>query len=198
MVFQPLHQFIVEQRIQYDARRLLDLCQHAIKLLLRSHQRIDMLDRQVPWCIGQSPRVRRSKGLAGRIGYKVKVEIAACTLRHGKSGIAVNSWGEGHGLRPERKSQSTTAAQTVHIMALGTRSGSRAIPELDVDADSDFACRDETELPAHRKPFGHSTCIDICYPTDPVQPRRHVDNVWTAMHESNQRSNNYNKKNLKI
>ncbi len=40
------HQIIVQQRVQHNPRRLLDFRQHAIKLLLRSHQRIDMLHRQ--------------------------------------------------------------------------------------------------------------------------------------------------------
>ena len=39
---QPADQILFQQREEHDARRLLDLVEHAVELLLAAHQRIDM------------------------------------------------------------------------------------------------------------------------------------------------------------
>ena len=44
-VLQPVDQILFQQREENDARRFLDLIEHAVKLLLAAHQRIDMLHR---------------------------------------------------------------------------------------------------------------------------------------------------------
>jgi len=45
VLFKPAQQLVIEQRIEHDAWRFLDLGQDSIELLLRAHQRIDMFDR---------------------------------------------------------------------------------------------------------------------------------------------------------
>ena len=83
VIFEPMQQLVVEQRVEHDAGRFLDLGQDAIELLLRAHQRIDMFHRQDLGVLrGRRARNRRQR-LAGRVGHEVKVEIAAGALRHG-------------------------------------------------------------------------------------------------------------------
>ena len=53
---QPADQILFQQREEHDARRLLDLVEHAVELLLAAHQRIDMFDRASRWRIARPPR----------------------------------------------------------------------------------------------------------------------------------------------
>ena len=82
MVFEPLHQVLLEQRVEDDAGRLLDFGQDAVELLLRAHQRIDVLDRHdLAVLRGRGPRHGRQR-LAGRIRDEVQMEVAAAALWH--------------------------------------------------------------------------------------------------------------------
>ena len=81
--FKPTQQLVIEQCVEHDAGRFLDLGQDAIELLLSAHQRIDMFHRQDLGVL-RSRRARNGRQcLAGRVGHEVKVEIAASALRHG-------------------------------------------------------------------------------------------------------------------
>ena len=96
MILQPLHQLLLKQRIEHNARRFLDLGQHAVELLLGPHQ-----DRHAPPAApgtARSPPRDRGQRLAGRIGDEVKVEIAAGMMRH-KGGTSCDFLGGGHGRR---------------------------------------------------------------------------------------------------
>ena len=121
VLFETLQQFIVEQRIQNDARRFLDLGQHAIELLLGPHQRVDMLDRQYLGVLRGRRARDGGEGLTGRVGHEVKVEIAASALRH-NCGTTCEFMGRRPRPEPERKPTIDRPARTVHIDAVGTSS----------------------------------------------------------------------------
>ena len=44
-LFQPLHQVLLQKRVEDDPGRLFDFCENPVKLLLRPHQRVNVLDR---------------------------------------------------------------------------------------------------------------------------------------------------------
>ena len=80
-LFQAFDQIIVQQRIQYDARRFLDLGQHPIELLRRSDQRIDMLDRRDMRVLRRGGMGHRGQRLARRVGDQMQMEIAWVAMR---------------------------------------------------------------------------------------------------------------------
>ena len=88
-------QIRIEQRIEHDAGRGLDLAQHTVELLLRAHQRIDMLDRRHIGILRGSRARDRDQRLAGRIRNEMKMEIAGLAMSH-RHGTDVETWGEGH------------------------------------------------------------------------------------------------------
>ena len=94
VVFQPLQQLVIEQRVEHDARRFLDLRQHAVELLLGPHQRIDVLDRRDLGVLRGRRARDRDQRLAGRVGDEVEVEVAAGALRHDNGGTTCELPGE--------------------------------------------------------------------------------------------------------
>jgi hypothetical protein len=67
-----VHEVVVKQGVEYNPWRLLYLCQHPIELLLRSHQRIDMLNRQDFGVLSGGAGNGRER-LAGGIRYQMKM-----------------------------------------------------------------------------------------------------------------------------
>ena len=82
MLLKPLQQFVIEQGVENDTRRFLNLGQNPIELLLRPHQRIHMFDRQDLGVLRRGGPRDGGQRLAGRVGHEMKMEIAASTLRH--------------------------------------------------------------------------------------------------------------------
>src|SRR5262249_50302634 len=120
VIFEPLQKFLLEQFIENDPRRLLDLCQYTIKLLLGPHQRINVLHRRDLGVLrGRGPRDGGQR-LTGCVRYEVEVEIAASTLRHDDDRINCELLGRRPRTRRKCKSAIDPLAQTVHIVALGT------------------------------------------------------------------------------
>ncbi len=62
---------------KHDARRFLDLVEHAVELLLAAHQRIDMLDSGHVGILRSDRARHRDQRLAGRIGDQMKMKIIA-------------------------------------------------------------------------------------------------------------------------
>src|SRR5262249_4034516 len=83
---EPLQKFVVEQRVENNTWRLLDLRQYAIELLLGPYQGINVFHRRDLGVLrGGGPRDGGQR-LTGRVGHEVKVEIAASTLCHDNNG----------------------------------------------------------------------------------------------------------------
>ena len=90
--FQPRHQILFQQCKKHDARRLLDLRQGALELLLAAHQWINMFHRR-HICILRGHRARhRDQGLTGRIGHQVKMKIVAGGWHHDPCMICESLW----------------------------------------------------------------------------------------------------------
>ncbi len=120
MAFETLQQLVIEQRVEHDSGSLLDFRQHAVELLLRPHQRIDMLHRQNLRVLrGGSPRDRGQR-LPGSVGDEMKVEITAGTLRHYNIGIICEFLGRRPRPGPKRKPAIMRRSLAVNILKLGT------------------------------------------------------------------------------
>ena len=97
-LLQPLGEVVIEQGIEHDAGRFLDLGQHAIELFLGPHQRIDMLDRRHLGVLRRRRASDRDQSLTGRIRDEMQMEIAAGSMGHGTgkacgSGEKAMPWG---------------------------------------------------------------------------------------------------------
>ena len=121
MLLEPVHEIVIKQGVEYNPWRLLYLCQHPIKLLLRSHQRIDMLNRQDFGVLGGGRPGNGRERLAGGIRYQMKVEIAAYAVRHRRHDNLWISVGEGHGFRPDASpaERNRPALSTPHTWGYG-------------------------------------------------------------------------------
>ena len=75
--FQPIYQSLIDEREENDARRRSDLRDNLVELDLRAHQRIDVLDRGHALILRRHGAADRDERLAGRVGYKMQMEIAA-------------------------------------------------------------------------------------------------------------------------
>ena len=85
-IFKPFQQLVVEQGVEDDAGGLLDFGKDPVKLLLRAHQRIDVLDRRDLGVLrGRGPRYG-GQCLTGGIRNEMKMKITAGTLRHDGNG----------------------------------------------------------------------------------------------------------------
>jgi hypothetical protein len=69
------NQILLQQREQHDSRRLLDLVEHAVELLLATHQRIDVLDRGHVGVLGRDRARHGDQRFTGGVGDEVQVEI---------------------------------------------------------------------------------------------------------------------------
>src|SRR5262249_4490849 len=104
VISEPLQKLVVEQRVENDTRRLLDLRQYAIELLLGPYQGINVLDRRDLGVLRGCGTRNGGQGFTGRIGYEVKVEIAASTLCHDNNGTNCELLGRRPRAHAERKS----------------------------------------------------------------------------------------------
>ena len=192
VLFEPLQQFIVEQRIENDARRFLDLRQHAIELLLGPHQRVDVLDRQYLGVL----RGRRARDggerLTGRVGHEVKVEIAASALWH-NCGTTCEFMGRRP--RPEPRAQAhrrQTGSNCPHcrcgdIIATQAAGKHANVHHSVNNAFGIIASR------ADKWGFEHSSRGGALVTHRPGITCIRVDGMWMPMYELNQRSKNHNK-----
>ncbi len=80
MVFQPLHQLVIKQRIEHDPRCFLDLRQHPFELPMRAHQGVHMFDRQDFRVLRRGRSRDGRECLTGGVGHQVQVEIAIGAL----------------------------------------------------------------------------------------------------------------------
>jgi len=87
--FQPIYQSLIDEREENDARCRSDLRDNLVELGLRAHQRIDVLDRRHALILRRNGAADRDERLAGRVGYKMQMEIAAAqqALRFGPGGV---------------------------------------------------------------------------------------------------------------
>jgi hypothetical protein len=122
VLFKPAQQLIIQQRVEHDAWRFLNLGQNAIELLLRADQRIDMFNRQHFGVLRGRRARNRGQRLAGRVGHEVKVEIAASTLRHGMGRATCEFLGRRPRAEPKRKPTIEQLGQSFHIVSMGTSS----------------------------------------------------------------------------
>jgi hypothetical protein len=82
MLLQALRQILVQQRVQHDAGRFLDLRQHAIKLFLGAHQRVGVFHRLHGGVLRGGRPSDRCQRFAGRVRHEVQVKIAAAARGH--------------------------------------------------------------------------------------------------------------------
>src|SRR5437667_2439915 len=113
-----MHEVVIEQRVEHNPGRLLNLGQYSIELLLSPHQRIDVLNRQYLGILRGSRAGNRGERLTGCIGYQMKMEIAAYTVRHRKHNNLWISVEEGHALCPGA-SPAVQLSRFFHIPPLG-------------------------------------------------------------------------------
>ena len=66
----------VDQRVEDDPRRLLDLPQRLLDLRLVAHQRMQMLDRMGVLVLRGDGAADADQRLAGGVGNEVEVEVA--------------------------------------------------------------------------------------------------------------------------
>ena len=78
MVFQPFDQILLEQRIEHDTRRFLEIGERPVELLLRSHQRVHMLHRQDFGVLRRRGAGDGDQGLAGRVRNQVQMKVTWC------------------------------------------------------------------------------------------------------------------------
>ena len=66
----------IDHRVEHDARSLLDLLEHALHLLLRPDQGMDMLDRPYQRVLYRCRLGDRGQGFTGCIGNEMQVVVA--------------------------------------------------------------------------------------------------------------------------
>ena len=68
----------IDQRVEHDAGRFLDLLQRLLGQRLRAHHRVDVLDRMAVLVLGGSRAPDGNQRLAGRVGHEMQMKITLC------------------------------------------------------------------------------------------------------------------------
>ena len=127
-LLQPRREFLFEQRVEHDARRSLDLDQHAVELLVRAHQRMHVLDRRHAGVLGRGRARDRDQGLAGGVRDEMQMEVTGTAMRHGITAARPVDRVRKRPCLPGRcKLLGPTTRPTVHTAAVW--SGNRGIAE---------------------------------------------------------------------
>ena len=77
---EPLAEIAVDQRVEDDARRFLEVGDDPVELLGRAHQRVDVLDGADVGVLRRSGASDRDQRFAGRVRNHVEVEEAFAVL----------------------------------------------------------------------------------------------------------------------
>ena len=121
MVLQPRNQVVLQESVEHDSRRLVDLCQHPVELFLCAHQWIDVLDRRHLGVLRGRGARHGGQSLTGSIRDQMQMEVAAGTMSHGDGyGRACELMGR----RPRRaarcKPRRRSPCKYFHIARAGT------------------------------------------------------------------------------
>jgi len=81
-LFEPLYQTLFQERVQNDPGRFFDFGENPIKLLLRTHQRVDVLDRHHLGILRRCGSRHCDQGFTGRVRDQVEVEVTR-RMHHG-------------------------------------------------------------------------------------------------------------------
>jgi hypothetical protein len=73
--FELQNQILFQQGEKHDARRFLDLVEHAIELLLAAHQGIDMLHRRHIGILRGNRARHGDQSFSGRVGNQMKMKV---------------------------------------------------------------------------------------------------------------------------
>jgi hypothetical protein len=120
-------QILLEQRIEHDARRFLEIGERPVELLLGPHQRMHMLHRQDFGILRRSGAGDGDQGLAGRVRNQVQMKIAWC-LGHSENGITCRRLGRRPWLAAACKSNTDDGCNSIHIhTAVMSRNGGEVL-----------------------------------------------------------------------
>ena len=188
---QPLGQLRLEQRVEHDARRGLDLGQHPVELLARAHQRMHVLDRRHRGILRRRRARDRDQGLAGRVGDQMQMEIIGAALRHViTAGHPVERWGGGHAFRPGASTSTASSAKTSPPSIAGRKSTvPESLREMRSAAARDRRLSRHYALKRQRKSLSNGI-HRTSFRTMGIAGTS-VDGLWTRKRESNPRRNRH-------
>ena len=128
-LFERVGELAIEQCVEYDARRFIELIQDTVELLAGAHQRVDVLDWRHIGVLRRSGARDREQRLSGCVGDEMQMEKISGPVRQslktcGRSGSRPR-------LQAPCKRSPPYLCQSVHIAAFGTPPAALSHDDLD-------------------------------------------------------------------